>query len=102
MATVLLLASRQPDHLITWIGALTAALAISGVVLLAANHIRRALGDQMVAAIEKLMGLVLTAVAVEDDPRRPQAVFHRRPLKYRPQRLEAVPAYSAGAVFRRE
>jgi len=65
MATVLLLASRQPEHLLTWIGALTAALAISGVVLLAANHIRRALGSQMVAAIEKLMGLVLTAVAVE-------------------------------------
>ena len=27
--------------------------------------IRRALGSQMVAAIEKLMGLVLTAIAVE-------------------------------------
>lgn len=65
MATVLLLASRQPDHLVTWIGALTAALAVSGVVLLAADRIRRALGSQMVAAIEKLMGLVLTAVAVE-------------------------------------
>ena len=65
MATVLLLASRQPEHLLTWIGALTAALAISGVVLLAANHIRRIIGTQMVSAIEKLMGLVLTAVAVE-------------------------------------
>jgi MarC family membrane protein len=65
MATVLLLASRQPEHLVTWIGALTAALAVSGVVLLAADRIRRALGSQMVAAIEKLMGLVLTAVAVE-------------------------------------
>ena len=59
------LASRQPDHLLTWIGALTAALAVSGVVLLAADGIRRVLGTQMVAAIEKLMGLVLTAVAVE-------------------------------------
>ena len=65
MATVLLLASRQPEHLVTWIGALTAALAISGVVLLAADGIRRVIGTQMVAAIEKLMGLVLTAVAVE-------------------------------------
>jgi MarC family membrane protein len=65
MATVLLLASRQPDHLLTWVGALTAALAVSGVVLLAADRIRRALGEQMVAAVEKLMGLVLTAVAVE-------------------------------------
>ena len=65
MATVLLLASRQPEHLVEWIGALTAALAVSGVVLLAADRIRRVLGSQMVAAIEKLMGLVLTAVAVE-------------------------------------
>jgi len=65
MATVLLLASRQPEHLLRWIGALTAALAVSGGVLLAADRLRRALGDSMVAAIEKLMGLVLTAVAVE-------------------------------------
>ncbi len=65
MATVLLLASRQPEHLLTWIGALTAALAVSGVVLLSADGIRRVLGASMVAAIEKLMGLVLTAVATE-------------------------------------
>jgi len=65
MATVLLLASRQPEHMLQWIGALTAALAVSGFVLLAADRIRRVLGSQMVAAIEKLMGLVLTAIATE-------------------------------------
>ena len=65
MATVLLLASRQPEHIAEWIGALSAALAVSGVVLLAADRIRRVIGAQMVSAIEKLMGLVLTAVAVE-------------------------------------
>ncbi len=65
MATVLLLASRQPEHIVEWIVALTAALGVSGVVLLAADRIRRVLGSQMVAAIEKLMGLVLTAVATE-------------------------------------
>jgi MarC family membrane protein len=65
MATVLLLASRQPEHLLEWIGALTAALAVSGIVLLAADRIRRVIGSQMVSAVEKLMGLVLTAVAVE-------------------------------------
>lgn len=65
MATVLLLASRQPEGLWTWIGALSLAMAASGVVLLAAERIRRWLGNSMVAAIEKLMGLVLTAVAVE-------------------------------------
>lgn len=65
MATVLLLASRQPEKTWQWIGALTVAMLISGVVLLAADRIRRWLGSSMVSAIEKLMGLVLTAIAVE-------------------------------------
>ena len=65
MATVLLLASRQPERLMAWVGALTLAMAVSTTVLLAAHRIRRWLGESMVAAIEKLMGLVLTAVAVE-------------------------------------
>jgi MarC family membrane protein len=65
MATVLLLASRQPERMLHWLGALTVAMAVSGLVLLAADRIRKLLGASMVSAIEKLMGLVLTAVAVE-------------------------------------
>jgi MarC family membrane protein len=65
MATVLLLASRQPDRLLDWAGALTAAMVVCTVVLLLAERIRKLLGSSMVSAIEKLMGLVLTAVAVE-------------------------------------
>ena len=65
MATVLLLASRQPERMGEWVGALTVAMVVSGVVLLAADRIRGLLGDSMVSALEKLMGLVLTAVAVE-------------------------------------
>jgi MarC family membrane protein len=65
MATVLLLASRQPDRLAEWVGALACALAVSGGVLVGCARIRRWLGDSVVAAFEKLMGLVLTAVAVE-------------------------------------
>ncbi|WP_284614580.1 MarC family protein [Aquabacterium humicola] len=65
MATVLLLASRQPDRMWHWVGALTLAMAVSGTVLVAADRIRRWLGSSMVSAIEKLMGLVLTAIAVE-------------------------------------
>lgn len=65
MATVLLLASRQPENLLSWFGALTAAMAVSAAVLLAADRLRKLLGASMVSAIEKLMGLVLTAVAVE-------------------------------------
>ena len=65
MATVLLLASRQPERLLAWIGALTVAMVVSAIVLLGADRIRKWIGSSMVSAIEKLMGLVLTAIAVE-------------------------------------
>lgn len=65
MATVLLLASRQPERIFDWIGALSAAMLVSGLTLVLADRIRKLLGDSVVSAIEKLMGLVLTAIAVE-------------------------------------
>ncbi len=65
MATVLLLASRQPDRIWYWIAALSAALLVSVTTLLLAGQIRKLLGDSVISAIEKLMGLVLTAIAVE-------------------------------------
>jgi MarC family membrane protein len=65
MATVLLLASRQPERTMHWVAALTVAMAFSALVLLLADRIRRWIGSSMVSAIEKLMGLVLTAIAVE-------------------------------------
>ena len=65
MATVLLLASRQPQQMLTWVGALASAMLVSGAVLMLCDRIRRWLGDSVVSALEKLMGLVLTAIAVE-------------------------------------
>jgi small neutral amino acid transporter SnatA (MarC family) len=65
MATVLLLASRQPERMLSWVGALAGAMLVSGAVLLLCERIRRLIGDSVVSAVEKLMGLVLTAIAVE-------------------------------------
>jgi len=65
MATVLLLASRQPARVMDWVAALACAMAVSGTVLLLCDRIRRWVGDSVVSALEKLMGLVLTAIAVE-------------------------------------
>ena len=65
MATVLLLASRQPTRVMEWVGALACAMLVSGTVLVMCDRIRRWIGDSVVSAIEKLMGLVLTAIAVE-------------------------------------
>jgi MarC family membrane protein len=65
MATVMLLASRQPGQIVTWALALLLAMAVSLLVMLSADRLRRWLGDPVISAIERLMGLVLTAVAVE-------------------------------------
>jgi MarC family membrane protein len=65
MATVLLLASRQPTRVWEWVGALSVAMFVSMAILMSAERIRKILGSSVVSAFEKLMGLVLTAIAVE-------------------------------------
>jgi small neutral amino acid transporter SnatA (MarC family) len=46
-------------------GALTATMAIATANLLAGARLQRWLGGPLMQAIERLMGLVLTALAVE-------------------------------------
>ncbi len=65
MATVLLLASRQPAQIWQWIAALVGAMTVCAMVLLCSQTLYRWLGDSVVRAIEKLTGLVLCAMAVE-------------------------------------
>ena len=65
MATVMLMASRDPEHLWTWALALTIAMAVTTLVLLAAPRLQAVLGERGAIAFERLMGLVLTAVAVQ-------------------------------------
>jgi len=65
IATVVLLVARAPGRIADWIIALVIASAITLVLLLAAERIARMLGSRGLAALERLMGLVLTAIAVE-------------------------------------
>jgi MarC family membrane protein len=65
MATVLLLVSRQPQRLGDWILALLAAILVTALILLLAQRIRGWVGERGVLAMERLMGLVLTAIAIE-------------------------------------
>lgn len=65
LATVLVLASNQPGRLLEWGAALTCAMLVSAVILLAADRLHRLLGEAVVSGIEKLMGLILAAIAVE-------------------------------------
>jgi MarC family membrane protein len=65
IATVMLMASRDPSKIGGWLVALSAAMAVTTAVLLAAGRVQRLLGDRGVRALERLMGLVLTAIAVQ-------------------------------------
>ena len=65
MAMVMLLVSREPLRLWEWFGALSLAMLASTLVLLAAGKLIEALGERVLSAIEKLMGLILSALAIE-------------------------------------
>lgn len=65
LATVMLMASRDPSRVGMWAAAITVTMLITTVVLLAGTKLHRWLGDHAMHAIERLMGLILTAIAVE-------------------------------------
>ncbi|UXY16385.1 MarC family protein [Chitiniphilus purpureus] len=65
LATVLLLVSREPMRLWEWVGALAIALMICALTLGFAEQISRWLGERVTTAFERLMGLILTAIAVQ-------------------------------------
>ncbi|MBW4046880.1 MAG: MarC family protein [Proteobacteria bacterium] len=64
LAAVLLLTSRQPGQLWTWVAALTAAIIVTSSLFLMAETLLKWVGDSVMQAGEKLMGLILTAIAV--------------------------------------
>jgi len=65
MATLMLLMARRPQDWLKWLAALLLAWSVSGGILLFAERLGRLLGKRTLNAIERLMGLILTAVAVE-------------------------------------
>ncbi|HEX4329944.1 MAG TPA: MarC family protein [Burkholderiales bacterium] len=65
LATVLLLGAQQPERKLEWLGALALATIISALILSVADRLQRRLGEPVVAAFERLMGLILSALAVE-------------------------------------
>ncbi|HBB15982.1 MAG TPA: hypothetical protein DCZ97_02920 [Syntrophus sp. (in: bacteria)] len=65
MATVLLLMARDPARWPEWLAALTGACLLSGVILFFSSGLIRLLGERVLVATERLMGMILTTVAVE-------------------------------------
>ena len=65
IATIVLVVSRAPERIFEWIGALAIASTITLALLLAADRIASMVGNRGLAALDRLMGLILTAIAVE-------------------------------------
>ena len=65
LATVMLMATRDPARLGMWALAIAVTMALVTGVLLAGERLQRWMGDRVMQAIERLMGLILTAMAVE-------------------------------------
>ncbi len=65
LATVMLLVSQAPERKLEWVAALTVTMLVCAVVLVLAERIQRLVGERVVIAVERLMGLILVAVSVE-------------------------------------
>jgi len=65
VATVLLLMAREPHRWLEWLAAVVLAWFFAGVILLFCAPLRRLFGQRGLTAMERLMGMILTTVAVE-------------------------------------
>ncbi len=65
LATVMLMATRDPSRIGMWAGAITVVMAFTTVLLVLAERIKGWMGDKVVKAIERLMGLILTTISIE-------------------------------------
>ncbi|MES0872632.1 MarC family protein [Sinimarinibacterium thermocellulolyticum] len=65
LATVLLLMSREPARWLEWTGALLFAWGLCLPIMLSSTLLRHGLGERGLAAVERLMGLILVTIAVE-------------------------------------
>jgi MarC family membrane protein len=77
LATVILMVSRAPDRMFESIVALTVAMLVTLALLLFSERIGKLVGERGLLAFERLMGLILTAIAVEMLLRGIEAFVHQ-------------------------
>ncbi|MFM2322327.1 MAG: marc family integral rane protein [Pseudomonadota bacterium] len=65
IATVILFASQAPHRMGQWFIALAVASLLATLLLLVAVPLQRLLGVKIIAALERLMGMILTTIAVQ-------------------------------------
>jgi len=65
LTTVMLFSTTQPEKKLIWILAITAASIVVGTVLLGGRYLSNYLGERGLIALERLSGMMLTAMAVQ-------------------------------------
>lgn len=65
VAAVLLIMTRDPARWPEWLGAVALAWLVSGIIICATGPLVRLLGKKVLTAIERLMGMLLVAVAIQ-------------------------------------
>ena len=76
LAFVMLLANQAPQHIWQWALALLIASLVCTVILVFADFLRKILGERGLIAIERLMGMILTTMAVQMFLTGISAFFH--------------------------
>lgn len=65
LASVLLVMSRAPERWPEWLAALVVAWVATGIILFMSSGLRKFFGKRGLIAMERLMGMVLTVIAVQ-------------------------------------
>jgi multiple antibiotic resistance protein len=65
MTMVILLATSEPGRMLDWLAALLAAWGVTAVILLSSERLLRVIRQRGQRALVRLMGMVLTAMAVQ-------------------------------------
>lgn len=65
IATAMLVAADNPSRMPLWLGSLAISMGVTMASLFLSSIFKRVLGIQLLSAIERLMGLVLTALAID-------------------------------------
>jgi len=65
MASVMLLGSQQPERMADWSLALLIAWLGTAVILFSATYLYKVLGQAVLVAVERLMGMLLVAISVQ-------------------------------------
>ncbi len=65
MTMVIVLATRDPQRWPIWLMSLICAWIATAIILLMSNSLSEVLGERVLLAMERLMGMLLTIIAVE-------------------------------------